>query len=152
MKHFQISERMWNGFVGSLFIIGACNCCALLGIDCRKWFEHVPITYLNKYLFAYRRRMLCFICMKYACVHVHMVIVVVWLCLDLNVQLNSVFVNAWWMRANRTAYDNTDCQSEDEQKEEPVVERRRSSLSELGSKLTSLILPLKTLVQPSTHH
>ncbi|XP_030295368.1 inositol 1,4,5-triphosphate receptor associated 2 isoform X4 [Sparus aurata] len=43
-----------------------------------------------------------------------------------------------------TAYDNTDCQSEDEQKEEPVVERRRSSLSELGSKLTSLILPLKT--------
>ncbi|XP_049891764.1 inositol 1,4,5-triphosphate receptor associated 2 isoform X3 [Epinephelus moara] len=43
-----------------------------------------------------------------------------------------------------TAYDNTDCQSEDEQKEEPVAERRRSSLSELGSKLTSLILPLKT--------
>ncbi|KAM6896657.1 inositol 1,4,5-triphosphate receptor associated 2 [Lycodopsis pacificus] len=38
-----------------------------------------------------------------------------------------------------TAYDNTD-----EQKEEPVAERRRSSLSELGSKLTSLILPLKT--------
>ncbi|XP_031721463.1 inositol 1,4,5-triphosphate receptor associated 2 [Anarrhichthys ocellatus] len=43
-----------------------------------------------------------------------------------------------------TAYDNTDCQFEDEQKEEPVAERRRSSLSELGSKLTSLILPLKT--------
>ncbi|XP_034078971.1 lymphoid-restricted membrane protein isoform X6 [Gymnodraco acuticeps] len=43
-----------------------------------------------------------------------------------------------------TAYDNTDCQVEDEQKEEPVAERRRSSLSELGSKLTSLILPLKT--------
>ncbi|KAK9525541.1 hypothetical protein VZT92_016235 [Zoarces viviparus] len=43
-----------------------------------------------------------------------------------------------------TAYDNTDFQSEDEQKEEPVAERRRSSLSELGSKLTSLILPLKT--------
>ncbi|XP_076577895.1 inositol 1,4,5-triphosphate receptor associated 2 isoform X2 [Chaetodon auriga] len=43
-----------------------------------------------------------------------------------------------------TAYDNTDCQSEDEQKEEPVAERRRSSLSELGNKLTSLILPLKT--------
>ncbi|XP_067346488.1 inositol 1,4,5-triphosphate receptor associated 2 isoform X3 [Channa argus] len=42
-----------------------------------------------------------------------------------------------------TACDNTDCQSEDEQKEEPVAERRRSSLSELGSKLTSLILPLK---------
>ncbi|XP_041820247.1 inositol 1,4,5-triphosphate receptor associated 2 [Chelmon rostratus] len=42
------------------------------------------------------------------------------------------------------AYDNTDCQSEDEQKEEPVAERRRSSLSELGNKLTSLILPLKT--------
>ncbi|XP_035531726.1 inositol 1,4,5-triphosphate receptor associated 2 isoform X1 [Morone saxatilis] len=43
-----------------------------------------------------------------------------------------------------TACDNTDCQSEDEQKEEPVAERRRSSLSELGNKLTSLILPLKT--------
>ncbi|XP_032360832.1 inositol 1,4,5-triphosphate receptor associated 2 isoform X1 [Etheostoma spectabile] len=43
-----------------------------------------------------------------------------------------------------TAYDNTDCPSEDEQKEQPVAERRRSSLSELGSKLTSLILPLKT--------
>ncbi|XP_058480313.1 inositol 1,4,5-triphosphate receptor associated 2 isoform X1 [Solea solea] len=42
--------------------------------------------------------------------------------------------------------NNTDCQSEDEQqqKEEPVAERRRSSLSELGSKLTSFILPLKT--------
>ncbi|XP_041636483.1 inositol 1,4,5-triphosphate receptor associated 2 isoform X2 [Cheilinus undulatus] len=43
-----------------------------------------------------------------------------------------------------TACDNTDCQSEEEQKEEPVAERRRSSLSELGSKLTSFILPLKT--------
>ncbi|GAA6228187.1 lymphoid-restricted membrane protein isoform X2 [Lates japonicus] len=43
-----------------------------------------------------------------------------------------------------TACDNTDCQSEDEHKEEPVAERRRSSLSELGNKLTSLILPLKT--------
>ncbi|XP_022604871.1 lymphoid-restricted membrane protein [Seriola dumerili] len=43
-----------------------------------------------------------------------------------------------------TACDNTDCQSGDEQKEEPVAERRRSSLSELGNKLTSLILPLKT--------
>ncbi|XP_039891507.1 inositol 1,4,5-triphosphate receptor associated 2 isoform X1 [Simochromis diagramma] len=42
-----------------------------------------------------------------------------------------------------TACNNTDCQSEEEQKEETVVERR-SSLSELGSKLTSLILPLKT--------
>ncbi len=73
-------------------------------------------------------------------------------CLYLNVQLNSVFVNAWPTRANRTAYDNTDCQLEDEQKEEPVAERRRSSLSELGNKLTSLILPLKTLVQPNTHH
>ncbi|KAG7215932.1 hypothetical protein INR49_031528 [Caranx melampygus] len=49
---------------------------------------------------------------------------------------------------NRTACDSTDCQSEDEPKEEPVAERRRSSLSELGNKLTSLILPLKTLVQP----
>ena len=97
-------------------------------------------------------RMLCLLRMKYACVHVHMVVVVAWPCLDLNVQLNGVFVSAWSMRANRTAYDNTDCQSEDEQKEAPVVERRRSSLSELGSKLTSLILPLKTLVHPSTHH
>nr|XP_046234534.1 inositol 1,4,5-triphosphate receptor associated 2 isoform X2 [Scatophagus argus] len=43
-----------------------------------------------------------------------------------------------------TANDNTDRQSEDEQKEELVAERRRSSLSELGNKLTSLILPLKT--------
>ncbi|XP_029318226.1 inositol 1,4,5-triphosphate receptor associated 2 isoform X3 [Cottoperca gobio] len=48
-----------------------------------------------------------------------------------------------------TAYDNSDCQLEDEQKKEPVAERRRSSLSELGSKLTSLILPLKT-PSPST--
>lgn len=66
--------------------------------------------------------------------------------------LNSVFVNAWPTRANRTAYDNTDCQSEDEQKDKPVAERRRSSLSELGSKLTSLILPLKTLVRPNPTH
>lgn len=72
--------------------------------------------------------------------------------LYLNVQLNSVFVNAWPTRANRTAYDNTDCQSEDEQKEKLVAERRRSSLSELGNKLTSLILPLKTLVQQNPHH
>ncbi|XP_069012717.1 inositol 1,4,5-triphosphate receptor associated 2 isoform X3 [Embiotoca jacksoni] len=43
-----------------------------------------------------------------------------------------------------TACNNTDCQSEDEQKEESVAQRRKSSLSELGSKLTSLILPLKT--------
>uniref|UniRef100_A0A1A8JS01 Lymphoid-restricted membrane protein n=1 Tax=Nothobranchius kuhntae TaxID=321403 RepID=A0A1A8JS01_NOTKU len=42
---------------------------------------------------------------------------------------------------------NSDGQSEDEQKEDAQAERRRSSLSELGSKLTSLILPLKTLVQ-----
>lgn len=69
--------------------------------------------------------------------------------LYLKMQLNSVFVNAWPTRANRMAYDNTDCQSEDEQKEKPVAERRRSSLSELGSKLTSFILPLKTLVQPN---
>nr|XP_054595551.1 inositol 1,4,5-triphosphate receptor associated 2 isoform X3 [Nothobranchius furzeri] len=39
---------------------------------------------------------------------------------------------------------NSDGQSEDEQKEDAQAERRRSSLSELGSKLTSLILPLKT--------
>ncbi|XP_037616066.1 inositol 1,4,5-triphosphate receptor associated 2 isoform X4 [Sebastes umbrosus] len=43
-----------------------------------------------------------------------------------------------------TPYDYTDGQLEDEQKEELVAERRRSSLSELGIKLTSLILPLKT--------
>ncbi|XP_040886284.1 inositol 1,4,5-triphosphate receptor associated 2 [Toxotes jaculatrix] len=43
-----------------------------------------------------------------------------------------------------TACDSTNCQSEDEQKAEPLAERRRSSLSELGNKLTSLILPLKT--------
>nr|XP_057933320.1 inositol 1,4,5-triphosphate receptor associated 2 isoform X3 [Doryrhamphus excisus] len=42
-----------------------------------------------------------------------------------------------------TTRNNSDAQSVDEQ-EEPVAERRRSSLSELGSKLTSLILPLKT--------
>ncbi|KAM9328380.1 inositol 1,4,5-triphosphate receptor associated 2 [Pholidichthys leucotaenia] len=41
-----------------------------------------------------------------------------------------------------TACSNTDCQPEEEQKEE--TERRRSSLSELGSKITSLILPNKT--------
>ena len=44
----------------------------------------------------------------------------------------------------RTAYG--DSLSEDERKEEPAVHKRRSSLSELGNKLTSLILPLKTLV------
>lgn len=55
------------------------------------------------------------------------------------------------VHAHRTACNNTDCQSEEEQKEETVVERR-SSLSELGSKLTSLILPLKTLVQLNAHH
>ncbi|XP_068611583.1 inositol 1,4,5-triphosphate receptor associated 2 [Brachionichthys hirsutus] len=41
-------------------------------------------------------------------------------------------------------YNSTDCHSEDKQKEETVVHRRRSSLSELGNKLTSFILPLKT--------
>uniref|UniRef100_A0A3Q2STC3 Lymphoid-restricted membrane protein n=1 Tax=Fundulus heteroclitus TaxID=8078 RepID=A0A3Q2STC3_FUNHE len=39
---------------------------------------------------------------------------------------------------------STDCHSDDEPKEELLEERRRSSLSELGSKLTSLILPVKT--------
>ncbi|XP_056132668.1 inositol 1,4,5-triphosphate receptor associated 2 [Lampris incognitus] len=39
---------------------------------------------------------------------------------------------------------DTDSHSEEEQKEEPVVERRKSSLSELSNKLTSLIMPLKT--------
>ncbi|XP_060886444.1 inositol 1,4,5-triphosphate receptor associated 2 isoform X6 [Labrus mixtus] len=47
-------------------------------------------------------------------------------------------------RSPWTACDNPDYQSEEEQKEEPVAERRRSSLSELGNKLTSFILPLKT--------
>ncbi|XP_061663284.1 inositol 1,4,5-triphosphate receptor associated 2 isoform X2 [Syngnathoides biaculeatus] len=42
-----------------------------------------------------------------------------------------------------TPRHNSDPQPADEP-EEPVPERRRSSLSELGSKLTSLILPLKT--------
>ncbi|XP_019108847.2 inositol 1,4,5-triphosphate receptor associated 2 isoform X3 [Larimichthys crocea] len=59
-------------------------------------------------------------------------------------------------------YDNG-CQSEDEQKEEPEAEKRRSSLSELGNKITSLILTLKTpspssspasteMVQPLSHN
>ncbi|XP_056280356.1 inositol 1,4,5-triphosphate receptor associated 2 isoform X4 [Pseudoliparis swirei] len=39
---------------------------------------------------------------------------------------------------------NTDCQWQDRPKDEPAAEKRRSSLSELGSKLTSLLLPLKT--------
>ncbi|XP_055367580.1 inositol 1,4,5-triphosphate receptor associated 2 isoform X3 [Betta splendens] len=43
-----------------------------------------------------------------------------------------------------TACDSTDQAEEKEEKEKLVAERRRSSLSELGSKLTSLILPLKT--------
>ncbi|XP_054608878.1 inositol 1,4,5-triphosphate receptor associated 2 isoform X3 [Dunckerocampus dactyliophorus] len=42
-----------------------------------------------------------------------------------------------------TTRNNSDAHSADEP-QEPVAERRRSSLSELGSKLTSLILPLKT--------
>ncbi|XP_061922477.1 inositol 1,4,5-triphosphate receptor associated 2-like isoform X1 [Entelurus aequoreus] len=37
-----------------------------------------------------------------------------------------------------------------EEPEEPVAEKRRSSLSELGSRLTSFILPLKTLVPLNT--
>ncbi|XP_041834060.1 inositol 1,4,5-triphosphate receptor associated 2 isoform X2 [Melanotaenia boesemani] len=43
-----------------------------------------------------------------------------------------------------TTCSSTNCQSDEEREEETVVERRRSSLSELGSKITSLILPLKT--------
>ncbi|XP_029969244.1 inositol 1,4,5-triphosphate receptor associated 2 isoform X2 [Salarias fasciatus] len=43
-----------------------------------------------------------------------------------------------------TACTTADSQAEDELEEAAVAERRRSSLSELGSKLTSLILPLKT--------
>ncbi|XP_011611803.2 inositol 1,4,5-triphosphate receptor associated 2 isoform X1 [Takifugu rubripes] len=49
-----------------------------------------------------------------------------------------------------TACDSTDGQSEEEPKENPVAETRRSSLSELGSKLTSLILPLKIPSPSST--
>lgn len=86
--------------------------------------------------------------MKSACVHVH----IQNLCGCAAILVSERFVNAWPTRANRTAYDNTDCQSEDEQNEQPMAERRRSSLSELGNKLTSLILPLKTLVQQSPRH
>lgn len=38
-------------------------------------------------------------------------------------------------------------ESDEQPENPPQAERRKSSLSELGSKLTSLILPLKTLVQ-----
>ncbi|KAM4615618.1 inositol 1,4,5-triphosphate receptor associated 2 [Polymixia lowei] len=41
------------------------------------------------------------------------------------------------------AYES-DSQSEDDRREEPLIQRRKSSLSELGNMLTSLILPLKT--------
>lgn len=92
------------------------------------------------------------ICMKSACVHVHIQNLCGRAAIPVSERCNCVFVNAWPTRANRTAFDNTDCQSEDEQNEKPVAERRRSSLSELGNKLTSLILPLKTLVQPSPRH
>lgn len=90
-----------------------------------------------------------FICMTLACVHVHTKL---WFCSNGHMSLCSwkVCLNAWPVHAHRTACNNTDCQSEEEQKEETVVERR-SSLSELGSKLTSLILPLKTLVQLNAH-
>lgn len=47
--------------------------------------------------------------------------------------------------AHRSARDGPDRPPGDEQQGEPVAERR-SSLSELGNKLSSLILPLKTLV------
>lgn len=47
------------------------------------------------------------------------------------------------MHARRFAYD-TDSHSEEERRVEPV--ERRSSLTELGIKLSSLIMPLKTLV------
>ncbi|XP_016518894.1 inositol 1,4,5-triphosphate receptor associated 2 isoform X3 [Poecilia formosa] len=46
---------------------------------------------------------------------------------------------------------SADCQSDDEPKEAVVEERRRSSLTELGQKLTSLLLPQKTLVKPKEH-
>jgi len=55
------------------------------------------------------------------------------------------------VHAHRRSISSTE-QLDDEQKEEPVAERRRSSFSELGSKLTSLILPLKMLVQPKDQH
>ncbi|KAL2076613.1 hypothetical protein ACEWY4_027785, partial [Coilia grayii] len=55
--------------------------------------------------------------------------------------------------SNRFGYD-TDSHSEEERREEPVVvERRKSSLTELGNKLTSLIMPLKMQSQtPSPTH
>uniref|UniRef100_A0A668AAA0 Lymphoid-restricted membrane protein n=1 Tax=Myripristis murdjan TaxID=586833 RepID=A0A668AAA0_9TELE len=46
-------------------------------------------------------------------------------------------------RSPWTACD-TESQSEEERKEEPEVQRRKSSLTELGNMLTSLILPQKT--------
>ncbi|XP_061571119.1 uncharacterized protein LOC133424490 isoform X1 [Cololabis saira] len=46
------------------------------------------------------------------------------------------------VHALRMASSNTDCQSEEEQKKS--VPERRSSLSDLGRKFTSLIHPLKT--------
>lgn len=73
------------------------------------------------------------------------------MCVFVRVIELCVFVNARPTRATRTACD-TESQSEEERKEEPVAERRKSSLTELGNMLTSLILPQKTLVQPSTHH
>ena len=42
----------------------------------------------------------------------------------------------------------TDLPSEEEHKEEPI--ERRSSLTELGIKITSLIMPAKTLVSTVT--
>lgn len=47
-------------------------------------------------------------------------------------------------RSPWTNYDSTDSQFEDKPKEETVTERRRSSLSELGNMLTSLIVTNKT--------
>lgn len=70
----------------------------------------------------------------------------------LYLYLNRVFcLNAWPTRAHRNGRDATDCQSEDEQTEEPVADRRKSSLNELGNIISSFILPLKTLVQPKVY-
>ncbi|XP_072528978.1 inositol 1,4,5-triphosphate receptor associated 2 [Salminus brasiliensis] len=49
---------------------------------------------------------------------------------------------------NRYGYD-TDSHSEEEQKEEEVQLKRKSSLTELGIKITSLIMPSKTSNSPS---
>lgn len=50
-------------------------------------------------------------------------------------------------KPNRGDGAERELESDEQPGNPPQAERRKSSLSELGSKLTSLILPLKTLVQ-----